>query len=132
VGRLAGRVAVITGGEGSVGLAVARTFVAEGARVVLAGIDAEGLTAAWRELGTDAAYCLVADVTNAGHVAQVVQSAVTRFGRLDIVVSNAGIPGVIAGGGVSGRRVRPGARRARARLLPRLQARGPLCRTVAA
>lgn len=96
MGRLGGRVAVITGGEGSLGMAVARTFVGEGARVVLAGIDEDRLREAWRELGPDAAHCVIADVTNADHVRHAVQAALTRFGRLDIVVSNAGVFGVTA------------------------------------
>jgi NAD(P)-dependent dehydrogenase (short-subunit alcohol dehydrogenase family) len=96
VGRLNGRVAVITGGEGSVGMATARTFVAEGARVVLAGIVEDRLRDGGRELGADAAHCVVTDVTDPAQVAHAVHAALARFDRLDIVVSNAGISGVIA------------------------------------
>lgn len=96
MGRLDGKVAFITGGEGSLGLAAARALAAEGARVALAGLDAGGLRAAAKELGEDAASWTVADVRESGQVAAAVRQAVSRFGGLDIVFSNAGIAGVIA------------------------------------
>jgi NAD(P)-dependent dehydrogenase (short-subunit alcohol dehydrogenase family) len=95
MGRLGGRVAVITGGEGSVGMATARLFVREGARVALVGIDEAGLAAAGTELGA-AALTVAADVTDADQVRNAVADTVARFGRLDIVFSNAGIAGPIA------------------------------------
>ena len=95
MGRLDGQVALITGGEGSVGMATARTFVREGARVVLAGIAADGLAAAQRELGS-AATCVLTDVTDASSVRAAVAHALHRFGRLDVVFANAGISGVVA------------------------------------
>jgi NAD(P)-dependent dehydrogenase (short-subunit alcohol dehydrogenase family) len=52
VGRLSGKVALITGGESGIGLATARLFVAEGAAVHLVGLDPAGLSAAVAELGT--------------------------------------------------------------------------------
>ena len=96
MGRLDGRVAFITGGEGSVGMATARRFVAEGARVCLAGIDVERLAGCGRELGAEAAHWTVADVTDAGQVADAVRATMERFGRIDVVFSNAGIAGVAA------------------------------------
>lgn len=93
--RLDGRVAIITGGEGSVGLATARVFAAEGARVALVGIAEDRLREAGDELGADVC-CTVADVTDADQVAAAVKATVERFGRLDIVFSNAGIFGVAA------------------------------------
>ncbi|HKS98966.1 MAG TPA: SDR family NAD(P)-dependent oxidoreductase [Rugosimonospora sp.] len=96
MGRLDGRVAMITGGEGSVGMATARTFVREGARVVLAGLSASQLADAGKELGDDVASCTVTDVTDAVSVRAAVAHTITRFGRLDIVFSNAGISGVVA------------------------------------
>jgi NAD(P)-dependent dehydrogenase (short-subunit alcohol dehydrogenase family) len=95
VGRLDGRVALITGGEGSVGLATARVFVREGARVVLVGIAADRLAAAGKELG-DAALGVLADVTDAAGVRDAVDRTLDRFGRIDVVFSNAGIFGVVA------------------------------------
>jgi NAD(P)-dependent dehydrogenase (short-subunit alcohol dehydrogenase family) len=95
MGRLSGKVALITGGEGSVGMASARVFVAEGAKVALVGIDEGGLRAGAAELGPDDALSVVADVTDAGQVQAAVAATLERFGGLDIVFSNAGISGVV-------------------------------------
>jgi NAD(P)-dependent dehydrogenase (short-subunit alcohol dehydrogenase family) len=92
---LHGKAAVITGGEGSIGLATARAFVAEGARVCLVGLVASELEAAASDLG-DAATWAMADVTDSVQVKTAVAGAAEAFGRLDVVVSNAGIAGVIA------------------------------------
>jgi NAD(P)-dependent dehydrogenase (short-subunit alcohol dehydrogenase family) len=94
-GRLRGKAAVITGGEGSIGLATARAFVAEGARVCLVGLVASELEAGAAELGGAATWA-VADVTDSVQVKSAVAGAAEAFGRLDVVVSNAGIAGVIA------------------------------------
>jgi NAD(P)-dependent dehydrogenase (short-subunit alcohol dehydrogenase family) len=96
VGRLSGRVALITGGEGSVGMATARAFVREGGRVVLVGIATDRLAAGRRELGPGSCTAIVADVTDAAQVRAAVAHAVEYFDRIDIVFSNAGISGVIA------------------------------------
>jgi NAD(P)-dependent dehydrogenase (short-subunit alcohol dehydrogenase family) len=92
--RLIDKVALITGGESGIGLETARLFVAEGAKVHLAGIDAAKLRAAGDELGSDAATTL-ADVTDSAQVRRAVEEAVARFGRLDVVFSNAGISGAM-------------------------------------
>ena len=94
-GLLRGRAAIITGGEGSIGMATARAFVAEGARVCLVGLDPRELRAGAAELG-EAAIWVPADVTSSTQVKEVVSRAAEVFGRLDVVVSNAGISGVIA------------------------------------
>ena len=91
--RLDGKVAFITGGESGIGLACARLFVAEGARVHLAGLVKDQLEAAAAELGPDAAGWSVTDVTEEDQVAAALRQAVERFGRLDVLVSNAGIAG---------------------------------------
>jgi NAD(P)-dependent dehydrogenase (short-subunit alcohol dehydrogenase family) len=92
--RLANRVALITGGESGIGLETARLFVAEGAKVHLVGLDAARLQAAAEELGSAAA-ATRADVTDSAQVRAAVADAVARFGRLDIVFSNAGISGAM-------------------------------------
>jgi len=92
MGRLDGRIAIITGGEGSIGMATARAFVAEGASVFLAGIAERELTLGAAELGDHAAWA-VTDVTDSGQVKAAVDAALGRFGRLDIVIANAGISG---------------------------------------
>jgi NAD(P)-dependent dehydrogenase (short-subunit alcohol dehydrogenase family) len=94
-GLLAGKAALITGGEGSIGMATARAFVAEGARVGLIGLAADELRAGAALLG-DAATWVIADVTSSVQVKAAVATVVDAFSRLDVVVSNAGISGVIA------------------------------------
>ena len=94
-GLLRGKAAIITGGEGSIGMATARAFVAEGARVCLIGLLGDELRDGAQALG-DAATWAVADVTDSAQVKAAVTAAAGTFGRLDVVVSNAGIGGVIA------------------------------------
>jgi len=94
-GLLRGKAAIITGGEGSIGLATGRAFVAEGASVCLIGLLADELAADAAELGGAATWA-VADVTDSVQVKTAVAGAAEAFGRLDVVVSNAGIAGVIA------------------------------------
>jgi NAD(P)-dependent dehydrogenase (short-subunit alcohol dehydrogenase family) len=96
MGRLSGKTAIITGGEGSIGMATARAFASEGARVALVGLVEKDLRAGVTELGDDAAAWWLADVTDSAQVATAVAATVDRFGTLDIIVSNAGISGVIA------------------------------------
>ena len=90
--RLQDKVAFITGGESGIGLETARLFVAEGARVYIAGIVEERLRDAAAELG-GASAAAVCDVTDSEQVRRAVQEAVARFGPLDVVFSNAGISG---------------------------------------
>jgi NAD(P)-dependent dehydrogenase (short-subunit alcohol dehydrogenase family) len=92
MGRLVGKAAIITGGEGSIGMATARAFIAEGARVLLAGISEPALTAGAAELGEHAAW-KVTDVTDSAQVKAAVDAAIGQFGRLDVVIANAGIAG---------------------------------------
>ncbi|MEU1517525.1 SDR family NAD(P)-dependent oxidoreductase [Streptomyces sp. NPDC005811] len=96
MGRIEGRVALITGGESGIGLASARLLAARGARVHLVGMNREALGAAWEELGRERCAFSVADVNCAEHVRAAVGDALDRFGRLDVVFSNAGIAGDIA------------------------------------
>lgn len=90
MGRLDGKVALITGGARGQGLASGREFVAEGARVALADVlDAEGKEAA-EALGESAHY-LHLDVTEEEDWAAAVAEVEQRFGRLDVLINNAGI-----------------------------------------
>jgi NAD(P)-dependent dehydrogenase (short-subunit alcohol dehydrogenase family) len=93
MGRLDDKVAFITGGESGIGLATARLFVTEGARVHIAGLVKDLLEVASAELGADAASWSVTDVTEEDQVAAAIEQAVGRFGRLDVLFSNAGIAG---------------------------------------
>ena len=94
--RLQDKVAVITGGGGSIGAATARLFAAEGARVVVADVDQPALAAVVGDLGPDRAASAVADVTDSLQVGAAVALAVERFGRLDVAFANAGVFGVNA------------------------------------
>jgi 3-oxoacyl-[acyl-carrier protein] reductase len=88
--RLAGMVAVITGGASGIGREIARRYVAEGARVVLGDRNAVMLAEASAELG-DACATAEMDVTVEGDIARLVEQAATSFGRLDIGVNCAGL-----------------------------------------
>lgn len=89
---LAGRTAAITGGAQGLGFAIAREFVAEGARVVLGDLDLDVTVAAARRLGDSSVAAAVhCDVTSSAQVDGLVGAAVAQFGRLDIMVNNAGI-----------------------------------------
>ncbi|MFC0240086.1 SDR family NAD(P)-dependent oxidoreductase [Rhodopseudomonas telluris] len=91
--RLAGKTALITGGNSGIGLATARLFVAEGAKVTITGRDAARLKAAAEELGA-AALAVEADVNDVAALERAAAQAAERFGKLDILFANAGIPGV--------------------------------------
>ncbi len=86
------RVALVTGGARGIGLAIARRLVADGARVALVDLDKSAVEEAAAGLGASAT-SLVADVTRADEVERAVGAAHARWGRLDIVVNNAGITG---------------------------------------
>jgi deazaflavin-dependent oxidoreductase (nitroreductase family) len=93
VPRLEGKVALVTGGGGSIGGATARAFAAEGAKVVVADIDADGVERVVSDLGADVAAGAVGDVTDSAAVAGAVQLAVERFGGLHVAFANAGVFG---------------------------------------
>ena len=90
--RLQGKVALITGGGTGIGRACALLFAQEGARVALAGRRAEPLEAVAREITTAGgdALAVPCDVAQRAAVEQAVHAAADRFGRLDVVVNNAG------------------------------------------
>ncbi|MGH3517287.1 MAG: glucose 1-dehydrogenase [Haloechinothrix sp.] len=90
MGRLAGKVALITGAARGQGAAAARRFVEEGARVLIADVlDADGKQLA-DELGDAAVFCHL-DVTEEGDWEHAVGRAVAEFGSLNVLVNNAGI-----------------------------------------
>ncbi|KAM0831419.1 hypothetical protein ACQ4PT_065549 [Festuca glaucescens] len=91
--RLAGKVAVITGGASGIGKATAEEFVRNGAKVVLADVQDDLGRALAAELGADSASYTRCDVTNEEQIAAAVDLAVSRHGKLDIMFNNAGIGG---------------------------------------
>jgi 2-deoxy-D-gluconate 3-dehydrogenase len=90
---LKGRVAIVTGGNGGIGLGMARGLSTAGARIVIAARDTAKSHAAVQELGARGgeAHAVATDVTDEQAVGRLVDATLERFGRLDILVNNAGI-----------------------------------------
>src|SRR5580658_2721544 len=88
--ELKDKVAIVTGGAGGIGRATVERFIAEGARVVIADIDAEAGHALARELGDDAAF-RETNVADAEQVQALVDFTVDRFGGLQVMFNNAGV-----------------------------------------
>ena len=93
MGKLDGKVAVITGGASGIGEATVRLFVEEGAKVVIADVQERRGRPLAEELGSSAAF-VNTDVRSEEQVKGAVEQAVERFGRLDCMFNNAGLPGV--------------------------------------
>ena len=96
--RLRNKTALITGGNSGIGLATAKLFVAEGARVIITGRNQATLDAAAKELGPNA-FAVVADANDVAATEAAIKKGVDKFGKLDIVFANAGIPGATPVGG---------------------------------
>ena len=90
---LKGRVAIVTGGNGGIGLGMARGLAAAGARVVVAARNADKSKAAVADLAVRGgeAYAIETDVADERSVARLIDTTRQRSGRLDILVNNAGI-----------------------------------------
>jgi NAD(P)-dependent dehydrogenase (short-subunit alcohol dehydrogenase family) len=96
MGRLDGKRAVITGAASGIGEATARLFVAEGARVLLADLDAGRGERLAFELGERAAF-VATDVSQEADVDRAVAACVQGFGGMDVIFNNAGVPGSLGG-----------------------------------
>jgi len=88
--KLQNKVAVVTGGNSGIGFAIAREFVAEGARVLLVGRREQAVQAAVAELG-EAAVGLTGDVADLSTHDRIAELAADRFGAVDVYVANAGM-----------------------------------------
>jgi len=88
--KLRDKVAVITGGNSGIGLATAREFVAQGARIVIFGRDRQTLDQAVASLGAGT-LAVQGDVRNLEDIGRLFQEVKKRYGRVDILVANAGI-----------------------------------------
>lgn len=93
MGRLDGKVAVITGGAGGIGRAAGQRFVEEGADVLLVDLDEAALAAAVADIGSNKVSYFVADVTKASDNQAMIDMATERYGGVDTFLANAGIEG---------------------------------------
>lgn len=89
--KLQNKVAVVTGGARGIGLAIAKRYVAEGAKVVIADLDEAAGAAAASALGETRCRFKIADVGDAGQVSRMIADACAAFGQIDVLVNNAGI-----------------------------------------
>jgi 3-oxoacyl-[acyl-carrier protein] reductase len=91
MGKLDGKVAIVTGGGRGIGRAIAEAYAREGACVAVTAArereEIEAFASAW---GAERALAIVADVTDSAACGRVVAETVARFGRLDVLVNNAG------------------------------------------
>ena len=90
MGKIEGKIAVITGGNSGIGLATAKVLRQEGARVAISGRDQNSLTAATKEIG-DGALAIRADISNLEDVEALFKKVVKEFGKIDILFANAGV-----------------------------------------
>jgi NAD(P)-dependent dehydrogenase (short-subunit alcohol dehydrogenase family) len=96
-GRLDGKVAVITGGGVGIGAAIAKGFLAEGAQVLVSDLRAEVLEAFAAEVSSDRLAVFAGDITKIEDAEAMVAAAITKFGKLHVLVNNVGIdkPGTV-------------------------------------
>ena len=97
MGMMAGKVCVITGGAGSIGLESARLLLQEGARVMLVGRNEENLARAAKTLNVsaDSLGTTRADVSDTQETQKYIRETVARWGKIDVLFSHAGISGAI-------------------------------------
>jgi NAD(P)-dependent dehydrogenase (short-subunit alcohol dehydrogenase family) len=90
MGKLSGKVAVVTGGNSGIGLATAKLFRAEGAKVAIAGRDQKTLDSAAKEIG-EGTLAVQADVANLQDIDKLYKAVKEKFGKIDVLFANAGI-----------------------------------------
>src|SRR6516225_6353956 len=90
--KLTGKKALITGGNSGIGLATAKLFVDEGAEVIITGRNQQTLDEAIKLLGPKA-HGIKVEITDSAARRAAFKEAADKFGKLDIVFANAGIPG---------------------------------------
>jgi len=90
MGRLKGKVALVTGGNSGIGLATAKAFHREGAKVIITGRNPETLNTAAAEIGDDVV-ALRGDVSDLRHLDEVFDTIKEKHGKLDVIFANAGV-----------------------------------------
>lgn len=93
--KLENKVAIITGGSGSIGKITAKLFLDEGAKVMLVDLTEDTLKKAVQELNSEHVKYCVADVSKAVDVENYINETVKLFGKIDVFFNNAGIEGVV-------------------------------------
>lgn len=93
--RLDNKVAIITGGAGSIGKITAKLFLDEGAKVMLVDLDSDSLEKTVKELNSEHVKYCTADVSKAADVQNYVDETVNKFGKIDVFFNNAGIEGEV-------------------------------------
>lgn len=88
--RLSGKTAIVTGGASGFGAGIVRKFVAEGARVMIVDLNADGADALAEEVGNDS-FGHACNVANGGAVDEMARVALDRMGHVDILINNAGV-----------------------------------------
>lgn len=99
MGKLEGKVALITGGSSGIGFSTAQLFIAEGAKVVITGRNPDNLAKAVDALGTASTIGVVSDAADPAGAEKAAAAAAEAFGGIDIVLANAGISGSTPLGG---------------------------------
>lgn len=90
MGKLANKVAVVTGGNSGIGFATAKEFIAQGAKVVITGRKQAAIDEAVKELGSNAVGML-ADTADLQHTQELANEVARRFGKVDVLFINAGV-----------------------------------------
>ncbi|MGH8457256.1 MAG: glucose 1-dehydrogenase [Stenotrophobium sp.] len=93
MGRVQGKVCVVTGGARGLGLAAAEALLAEGAKVMITDVDRAAGEAEAKRLGASTAF-MAQDVTQVQQWQTVLDAVIAKWGRLDVLVNNAGIAGI--------------------------------------
>lgn len=91
--RLDGKIAIVTGGAGGIGLAICKALAGEGAIPVIADLNGQGAQTVLKTIGSTSGLALEVNVADQASVRKMVQDVLDRYGQIDILINNAGIGG---------------------------------------